>query len=247
MDALIFDWDGTLADSLAMLYSANVAVMRHFGLPFDRELYRRHFAPDWRLMYSRLGVPSERIEEAGAVWRVAFGGGITTELLPGAAETLQTLRARGIGLALVTAGERALVGPQLDRLGVTELLPIRVFGDDFEAQKPDPAPLRRALEELGLADRPGDAAYLGDTADDMRMAASVGVLPIGISIDLATADELAEAGASEVVRSVAEWVSGAFAARLLRAPHARSGSNARPGDAAPAQSSPAPSRGGAPR
>lgn len=245
MDALIFDWDGTLADSLAMLYSANVAVMRHFELPFDRDLYRQHFAPDWRLMYARLGVPSERIEEAGAVWRVAFRGGATTELLPGVAETLRDLRARGIGLALVTAGERALVGPQLERLGVTELLPIRVFGDDFEAQKPDPAPLRRALDELGLADRPSDAAYLGDTADDMRMAAKVGVVPIGVSIDMATAGELVDAGASEVVTSVAEWVSVALARGRLGAVAAPRGSDPDAGDVATGE--PGSSRGRAPR
>ena len=35
MDAILFDWDGTLVDSLGSMYQANVAVMRAFGLPFD--------------------------------------------------------------------------------------------------------------------------------------------------------------------------------------------------------------------
>ena len=45
MEALLFDWDGTLADSLGAIYAANVAVMDALGLPFDEGIYRRHFAP----------------------------------------------------------------------------------------------------------------------------------------------------------------------------------------------------------
>ncbi len=64
MDAILFDWDGTLADTLGAIYQANVEVMAALGLPFDPAIYRRHFAPDWRVMYERLGVPADRLEEA---------------------------------------------------------------------------------------------------------------------------------------------------------------------------------------
>ena len=48
MKAILFDWDGTLADTLGAIYQANVEVMAALGLPFDPAVYRRHFAPDWR-------------------------------------------------------------------------------------------------------------------------------------------------------------------------------------------------------
>ena len=64
MEAALFDWDGTLVDSLGPLYRANLAVMRSFGLPYDEATYRSTYQPDWRRMYDRLGIPADRLDEA---------------------------------------------------------------------------------------------------------------------------------------------------------------------------------------
>ena len=72
MEAILFDWDGTLADSLGAIYDANVEVMAALGLPFDRDLYRRHFAPGLAGDVRRLGVPPERLEEANTRWWAAL-------------------------------------------------------------------------------------------------------------------------------------------------------------------------------
>jgi beta-phosphoglucomutase-like phosphatase (HAD superfamily) len=205
MQAILFDWDGTLADSLAGLYAANVEVMRTFGLPFDETLYRRHFSPDWRLMYERLGVPPERMAEANRLWIEAFDGGRRTTLLPGAGDAVERLSAAGYRLGLVTAGHREIVEPQMTRLGVDRLLPVRVYGDDMHAQKPDPAPLRRAFALLGGGIDPAAAAYVGDTAEDMLMARAVGAHPVGIPSVVGTVEALRAAGAGELAPSVAAW------------------------------------------
>ncbi|HEY6057339.1 MAG TPA: hypothetical protein VIV06_04865, partial [Candidatus Limnocylindrales bacterium] len=91
MDAIVLDWDGTLADSVGGLYRANAAVMARYGLPFDAVAYRRNFDHDWRRMYERLGIPPGEIEAAGRLWWDAFDGGASTELLPGAREALGRL------------------------------------------------------------------------------------------------------------------------------------------------------------
>ncbi len=216
MDTILFDWDGTLADSIGALFDANAAVMRAFGLPFDETLYRRHFSPDWRVMYERLGVPSARLDEANGLWIDAYEAGRETALLPGAGDALERLAQAGYRLGLVTAGHREIVAPQLVRLGVERLLPVRVFGDDLGAQKPDPAPLRRALELFGPRGDPARGAYLGDTAEDMMMARATGVRPVGIPSAIATPDALLAAGARELAPSVAQW-----AARILERSLAR--------------------------
>jgi beta-phosphoglucomutase-like phosphatase (HAD superfamily) len=72
MEAILFDWDGTLVDSLGAFHAANATVMTAFGLPFDVVRYRRSYVPDWREMYRRLGVPGDRLEEANALWETAF-------------------------------------------------------------------------------------------------------------------------------------------------------------------------------
>src|SRR3990172_4311768 len=57
MDAIVFDWDGTLIDSLAPLYAANVAVLASFGITLERDDYLAAYRPAWRAVYRPFGVP----------------------------------------------------------------------------------------------------------------------------------------------------------------------------------------------
>ena len=212
MKAVVFDWDGTLVDTLGALYRANVAVLEGFGLPFDELLYRQHYAADWRVMYGRLGIPPERLDEANERWLSHYAGGADLAPFAGVETALHRLVATGARLGLVTAGHRALIEPQLESTGLGALLPVRVFGDDLPVHKPDPEPLRVVLRQLGLADRPADAAYVGDAPDDMRMARAVGVRAVGIGSLLGDPGELRAAGAGTVAPSVARWVSEVLAA-----------------------------------
>lgn len=215
MDPILFDWDGTLADTLGAIYEANVAVMAELNLPFDRVLYRRHFAPDWRVMYSRLGVPEARLEEANERWWAALTDRDTV-LFPGVGEALERLGAAGYPLGIVTAGRSDRVGAEVRRLGLEPLFGAIVYGDDFPAQKPDPAPYRAALERLGMADRVAASRYVGDTPDDMRMAVAAGARAIGIESVLGDAADLRAAGAQETAGTMVEWVDRLLAGALRR-------------------------------
>jgi pyrophosphatase PpaX len=193
VDAIVFDWDGTLVDSLPAIFDANLRVLEEFGLPFDDERYRAAYVPDWRLMYQRLGVPEP------------------AALLPGVADALQRLSDAGFVLGLVTAGDRDVVESQLDRFGIGHLLPVRVFGSDPIAAKPHPEPLLLALARLNRAERIATARYVGDVPDDMRMARAVGAIGIGIESSIGMRHDLIEAGATEVHPGVAEFVDGLLA------------------------------------
>ncbi len=212
MKAILFDWDGTLADTLGAIYDANVEVMAVFGLPFDRARYRLHFAPDWRVMYARLGVPEDRLEEANARWWAALDEGETT-LFPRVRESVERLVAAGHPLGIVTAGRSDRVRAELRRHGLDGYFEAVVYGDDMPAQKPDPSPLRAALARLGFEDRPEDSVYVGDTPDDMRMAIATGARAVGIESILGHLDDLQAAGAAETAGSTAEWVDRLLADR----------------------------------
>ena len=207
---VLFDWDGTLADSHGSLFAANAVVMEAYGLPFDEDLYRRHYAVDWRVMYARLGLPPDQLEDAARVWEQAYDGIATTELFPGVRNAIERLDRLGLPLGVVTAGPSLIVRPQIERLGLDGLLRVRVYGDDTIEQKPDPAPLRLALARLGMEDGAERVAYLGDAPDDMRMARALGVHGIGVPSRLTTGEQLLEAGAEGLAGSVAEWVSRAL-------------------------------------
>ncbi len=211
MDAIVFDWDGTLVDSLPAIYEANLRVLEEYGLAFDDERYRALYVPDWRLMYQRLGVPEEHVEAAGERWLELYSEAETAALLPRVTESLQRLSDAGFVMGLVTAGDSIVVNRQLERFGIGHLLPVRVFGDDDVPTKPHPDPLHLALRQLDRAERVATARYVGDVPDDMRMARAVGAIGIGIESSMASRDVLLAAGASEVHPGVAEFVDALLA------------------------------------
>jgi phosphoglycolate phosphatase-like HAD superfamily hydrolase len=221
MDAIVFDWDGTLIDSLAGIFDANLQVLSEHGVPFDDARYRAAYTPDWRVMYQRLGLPDDALERAGERWLELYRETDAAQLLPGAAESLRRLAEAGFVLGLVTAGDQDVVEGQLERFGISGLLPIRVFGTDDVAAKPHPDPLLRALGQLDRVDRAHLARYVGDVPDDMRMARAVGALGVGIVSAIGTREDLLRAGASAVYPSVA-----AFVDELLGAAASTSGDNA---------------------
>jgi HAD superfamily hydrolase (TIGR01549 family) len=206
MDAIVFDWDGTLVDSLPAIFDANLRVLEEYGLPFDDERYRAAYVPDWRLMYQRLGIPDDALDAAGERWLALYAETDAAALLPRISDSLQRLSDAGYVMGLVTAGHSDVVNRQVERFGIGHLLPVRVFGNDDVATKPHPDPLHLALRQLDRAERVGTARYVGDVPDDMRMARAVGALGVGIESSIGSRAELIAAGASEVYPGVAEFV-----------------------------------------
>jgi pyrophosphatase PpaX len=204
--AVLFDWDGTLVDTLGYMWEATEVVTRHYGLAVDEARYRAEFSPDWRLLYRRFGMAEGDIEPAGELWWSVYRGHREAALLPGARRAVVRLREAGYLTGLVTAGHRANVEHQLARHRMARLFPVRVFGDEVAEAKPHPEPLRRALRALDLADAVTEAAYVGDSFDDLRMAVAVGVRPVGITSVLGDGAALRAAGAVDVAGSVGEWV-----------------------------------------
>ena len=61
--AAVFDWDGTIVDTMGMIYRANVAALGHYGITMDRTWFREHYTPDWRRAYLELGIPEPLWDE----------------------------------------------------------------------------------------------------------------------------------------------------------------------------------------
>jgi HAD superfamily hydrolase (TIGR01509 family) len=212
MRAVCFDWDGTLVDTISHMYAATKLVMAEIGVDLSFDTYRLHFTPDWKQLYRRLDVPDAAVESMGARWWSIYDGQDQADLLPGAAAALRRLADAGIAIGLVTGGYRFNVEPQLERHGVADLFPVRVYGDDIPFAKPHPEPLLTALRGLGVSDAPAETAYVGDALDDIRMAVAVGARPVGITSILGDETELRSAGAVDVAASVADWVDALLCA-----------------------------------
>ncbi|MYG35876.1 MAG: HAD-IA family hydrolase, partial [Gemmatimonadetes bacterium] len=217
-EALLFDMDGVLADVRRSYREAIVRTCASFGVEAGHELISAVKAAgsandDWAVTHRVLagaGVEAS-LTEVTARFEEVYQG---TEDAPGlrrhetlipSRELLEEL-ARSFKLGIVTGRPRADAERFLREHGVRGCFSAVVCREDGPL-KPDPAPVRIAMEQLEAR----TAWMLGDTPDDVRAAAGAGVVPVGVVPPGQTEDEAAGvwtalegAGAARVVEADAE-------------------------------------------
>lgn len=183
--------DGVLVDVRGSFRAAITQTVAHFvGVgPTPAEIQSKKdeggFNNDWVLSEAFVreagGAASfEDIKDYfNGVYRGAdFDGLIATEPAAIQTQTLKSL-AKRYWLALVTGRPEADAEWTLRRHGWHDFIPVVVgMGRQSGREKPDPYGLELALDELGVD--AADAAYAGDTVDDMKAARAAGCLPIGV-------------------------------------------------------------------
>jgi len=177
LEAVLFDWDGTLVNTAEASYRCYEKLFGSYGIAFDREAFGRTYSPNWHLTYSALGLAEERWAEADARWLRHYGEEEVV-LIEGAREALLRVREAGLGAGLVTSGDRVRVSRELAHLGVAGFFQALVCAEDTAERKPRPEPLLLALDRMRLA--PGRAVYIGDSPEDVQMARAAGVRAVGI-------------------------------------------------------------------
>lgn len=207
LQAVLFDWDGTLVNSAETSYRCYVRVFEHFGIAFGPEDFGRTYSPDWYRTYEAMGLPRDRWDEADGVWLEAYARS-ESRLLPGAREALDRVGRAGLARGLVTSGDGRRVRRELRTLGLLEMFQAVVCKEDATRRKPDPEALLLALARLGTPATA--AAYVGDSPEDVEMARAAGAYAVGVpggfpnraALEAARPDLLAEdlAGALDGLR-----------------------------------------------
>lgn len=180
---VVFDLDGTLADTSADLIGAANACFRDLGLgdllvPGQDDLTAFHGGKAMlRLGFARVGPgwTETMVEAQYPRLLAAYAADIDrhTRLYPGAVEAVRTLRAQGYATGICTNKPEGLAETLLRRLGIRDLFGALVGADTLPVRKPDPEPLRETVRRLG-----GDLArtlLVGDTDTDRRTAAAAGI------------------------------------------------------------------------
>ena len=201
---VLFDLDGTLIDSGAMI----LASFRHA----TRTVLAREI-PDEELVSAVGGATiydqmrtfdPDRVDELVEIYR-EHNTPLHEELeaFDGVHDLLAQLRAEGRKLGIVTAKRRRTVRLAFDVLGLDPFFDTIVGAEDTERHKPDPEPVLTALERLGS--RTNEAAFVGDSPFDVGAGKAAGVFAVGVSWGgLHPEERLREAGADVVVHSRGE-------------------------------------------
>jgi pyrophosphatase PpaX len=175
--AVLFDWDGTLADSAESSFRSYARVFPEFGIAFDRAAYERTYSPDWYHTYREVGLPEERWEEANARW-LDYYAQEPAVAIAGAQRALERLQAAGLALGLVTSGSRVRVERELRELEFTRFFDAVVCHGDYVRRKPHPEPVLVGLQRMGVAAE--ESAYVGDSPEDVSMAQAAGMFAVGV-------------------------------------------------------------------
>jgi phosphoglycolate phosphatase len=182
-DTIVFDLDGTIADTAGDLIAAANAALAALGhgpalRPGDDDATAfRGGRAMLELARQRLALPDgAQVVEAGyPILLEAYGQAIDvhTTLYPGVVAAVERLRARGAATAICTNKPEALAIDLIDRLSLSHLFDALVGADTLPVRKPDPAPYPRAVDRSGgtLA----RSLLIGDTVTDRKTAAAAGV------------------------------------------------------------------------
>ena len=210
VSAVLFDWDGTLADSFATTRYASLSVFEHFGIRMDEARYQATYRPDWHETYRQLGIPEARWDEAGTLWsRKYHERRRAVKLFPDALGTLRALADLKLRLGVVTSADRQRFLEDLERLGVADRFEVLVAFEDTLRKKPHPEGLRLALAQLGVA--PRDALYVGDRPEDIAMGKRAGTLTAAIASRF-SGEEMLRSAAPDILLPALRGLPGALAA-----------------------------------
>lgn len=220
-DVLLFDIDGTLADTDALHFEAYRRMLAKHGKTIDHATY----------MSSVMGHTNENImawmmPEADLAGRRAFSDAkeamfrelAATSIVPatGLMALIDWAEAKRIKIAAVTNAPRANAEMTLKALKLDTRMAFVVIGDELPRGKPDPLPYTTALERFGV--KPGQAMAFEDSRSGVKSAAAAGIDTVGMTTGLSKA-VLMEEGAIGAVPNFADpWLIARLQAEYGSAP-----------------------------
>lgn len=198
---LLFDLDGTLAETDSLHLPTWVEVLLPHGIEVDEAFYRENISGRANAEIVENLLPNlsaregrEIFEAKEASFRERAG---ELEPLPGLLDCLKSVRERGLKTGLVTNAPRENVGVVLPALRLEDFFDAVVLAEEVRAGKPDPEPYRAALEKLG-AD-PHETLAFEDSVSGIVSAVGAGISTVGIA-STQEPDRLLEAGAFVVAQ-----------------------------------------------
>ena len=180
---LIFDFDGTLADTSLGIVRCTQATLQELGLPASTpERIRSTIGLPLPDCFSRgTDTPPALVEEACATYRRLFNDIAVPCIIlcPGVAETLAELRSRGFRMSIATSRGSASLRMLLGRMGVLDYFCAMAASDTVTRHKPAPDPALSVLEQTG--GRAAESVVVGDTVFDIRMGQAAGCRTCGVT------------------------------------------------------------------
>jgi phosphoglycolate phosphatase len=181
-DLIVWDWDGTLADSTGMITNALLKAAEQVGLPAltpqtASNIIGLGLRESIQTLYG--DIPAEQAQALASQYTTNYYAGESEiPLFAGAAETIKALNKRGFKLAVATGKGRRGLNLALEHSGLGKYFhSTRTVDECFS--KPHPQMLDELMEYLVVM--PERTLMIGDTSYDLQMAQNAGVRSIGVT------------------------------------------------------------------
>ena len=200
---VIFDFDGTLADTHQLIIRTNQEAMRRMNYP----------VADEKTITSIIGIPLEDgllsvypdiPRQTLPVWvetyRQVFESlrrEIVPALFPQVPETLAALHGRGYVLTVASSRHSSSLNAFLQEMGLAQWFSLVLGADNVTRAKPHPDPVLHTLRQTGF--RPEETLVVGDMPVDIRMGLGAGAFTCGVTFGNSDRASLAAAGAHHIL------------------------------------------------
>ena len=215
---LIFDFDGTLIDSVPDLADATNAMLTTLGkVPYPLETIRNWVGNGSRMLVERALVgkievlegelTEEAVDHAEQVFFDAYKNisGSKTVAYADVDSGLRKLQAAGFKLALVTNKPIRFVPKILQSFGWPDLFSEVLGGDSLSTKKPDPAPLLHVCEALNIS--PEQAVMIGDSRNDILAGQNANMDTLALSYGYNYGQDIRELNPTEAFDDFASLVA----------------------------------------
>ena len=214
-DAIVFDLDGTLVDTVEQRIEAWRRTFEEVGVETPREELVPLIGVDGkRLAREVMALAGQPIDDERAevidkrCGEIYEGLNLDPRPLPGVRRLFETIESRRLRSAIATSSRKEQVKTSVDALGLADE-PTIVDASHVEHAKPEPDLLLRAAEQLDVD--PSRAWYVGDSTWDMVASVAAAMIPIGVLAGAAVTREALEGAGAAVVVNTLEEIADALA------------------------------------
>lgn len=199
--ALLFDLDGTLAETDSLHLPTWVDALAPYGVEVDEEFYKERISGRSTPEIVRDLLPNLTEEEGASIGDAKEASfrerAVELEPLPGLVNFVEEGKSQGFKIALVTNAPKENVGAILPALKLQDFFETVVLADEVGAVKPDPAPYQAALKRTGVSAE--EALAFEDSLSGLASSVAAGIPTVGIA-STQDPERLRRAGAFMVVK-----------------------------------------------
>lgn len=193
---VILDFDGTLADTAAVIIRTMQATISELELPFRTDeqcaaMIGLRLVEIPSVLFPECSIEGDIYARTYRRLFHEFNTEDAVRIYPNVVDTLKTLMSKGIILTIASSRSHASLAEYVENLGLSSLISYILGADDVDKGKPDPEPVNRTLKRFGIS--PEETIIVGDTSFDIQMGKNAGTRTCGVTYGNGSRESLSDA------------------------------------------------------